>query len=220
MDKKINSKKSFDKHNKEIKMFIKKLKNTKKNELLTLEKLKKSIVKNIDFEIKSLYIKKDFLNEVLKKKHHLKKFKISFFKKFITGNFIITFKYLISAPFIYSMIIPAIILHIFLEIYHQICFRLYDIPRVNMNEYFIFDRKKLPYLNLYEKFNCFYCSYFNCLIAYTKEIAGRTERFWCPIKHSKNISNPHLEYFKFIEYDNGEKLRKEWENLRKFDEYK
>jgi len=39
-------------------------------------------------------------------------------------------RYLLSAPFIYGMIVPALIWNLGLEIYHQICFRLYGIPLV------------------------------------------------------------------------------------------
>ena len=116
------------------------------------------------------------------------------------------------------MFIPAIIIHISVEIYHQICFRLYGIPLVNPREYFKFDRFHLTYLNSLEKFNCLYCSYFNCLIAYIREIAGRTERYWCPIKHSDNydISNCHLHYYKFINYNGAKNFKKKWLELRKF----
>ena len=111
-------------------------------------------------------------------------------------------------------------MHVMLEIYHQVSFRLYRIPRVKASEYFIFDRKKLPYLNWFEKFNCFYCSYYNCLISYMREISGRTERFWCPIKHSKRMPDEHKHYDLFADYDDAENFRKNWEKLRKFEEEK
>ena len=111
-------------------------------------------------------------------------------------------------------------MHVFLEMYHQICFRIYKIPLVNPKEYFIFDRRLLPYLNWLEKFNCFYCSYYNCLVSYMQEILGRTERFWCPIKHSKRMANPHEYYESFVEYSDAEKLRTNWKTLREFKELK
>jgi len=67
----------------------------------------------------------------------------------------------LSIPFIYSMIIPAVILDIFLTIYQFTAFPLYGIPRASRKDYFIYDRKFLKYLNLLEKFNCLYCSYVN-----------------------------------------------------------
>ena len=83
-------------------------------------------------------------------------------------------------------------------------------------DYFIFDRRLLPYLNWLEKLNCFYCSYFNCLVSYMKEIAGCTERYWCPIKHSKMLKDQHSNYEKFVDYADGEALREKWDDLRKF----
>lgn len=111
---------------------------------------------------------------------------------------------ILGMPFIYLMIIPAIFLHICLEIYHQVCFRLYGIPLVPSKRYFVFDRGLLPYLNWFEKINCFYCEYFNCLLQYAVEIAGRTERFWCPIKHARKMQATHSQYKHFVEYLDGE----------------
>jgi len=46
----------------------------------------------------------------------------------------------------------------------------------------VFDRAGLAYLNALEKLNCAYCSYGNGVIAYAREVAARTEQYWCPIK--------------------------------------
>jgi hypothetical protein len=123
-------------------------------------------------------------------------------------------------PFIYMMIIPGLFMHLMLEIYHQICFRLYNIPIVKASEYFIFDRKNLPQLNWFEKINCLYCSYYNCLVSYMQEIVGRTERYWCPIKHAKRMPNPHMHYQLFVDYSDAENLRETWINLRNFEDIK
>jgi DNA-binding NtrC family response regulator len=50
---------------------------------------------------------------------------------------------------------------------------VYRIPKVKRSEYLLFDREDLPYLNVIEKFNCFYCSYGNGLMAYGREIYHR-----------------------------------------------
>ena len=64
----------------------------------------------------------------------------------------------LSTPFIWAMIVPAVILDVFLEIYHHICFPLYGIPMVKRSQYIrVTDRAKLPYLKWYEKINCAYC---------------------------------------------------------------
>ncbi|MCH9740876.1 MAG: hypothetical protein K0U38_08570 [Epsilonproteobacteria bacterium] len=53
------------------------------------------------------------------------------------------------------------------------------------SDYVVLDRYNLFYLDKVEKINCLYCEYFNGVIGYVREIAARTEQFWCPIKHSR-----------------------------------
>lgn len=36
---------------------------------------------------------------------------------------------------------------------------------------------------MFEKVGCMYCGYTNGLFLYLKEVAGRTERYWCGIMH-------------------------------------
>lgn len=128
----------------------------------------------------------------------------------------INWRYVLSIPFIYGMFFPAVIFHLCIEIYHQVCFRLYRIPLVNYREYFIYDRQLLSLLNPWEKINCIYCSYVNNLIRYSSEIGGRTERYWCPIKYYRRITNPHSQYDKFIKGTDPKKMREQWEELRDF----
>lgn len=132
----------------------------------------------------------------------------------------ISWRYLVSSPFIYGMIVPSVVWHIGVEIYHQMCFRLYGIPLVNSREYFVYDRKLLTMLNVWEKIHCIYCSYVNNLIRYSAEIGGRTERYWCPIKYYRRITDAHSQYPKFIESDDPEKLYKQWKKLRDFSDLK
>ena len=189
----------------------------KNQKLKDLEKLRVNLVTNLDSKINVLYKKRDFLLEVVIHKKELQLKKIGVWKKFITTNFWTNCKYVISMPVIYGMAVPTIFFHLGLEIYHQVCFRLYKIPLVNRKEYFIFDRKHLPYLNWLEKINCGYCTYFNCLIGYAREIGGRTERFWCPIKHAVARKDQHSQYNRFFDYSDAKSLRKDWKNLRKFE---
>lgn len=116
-------------------------------------------------------------------------------------------KHIVSAPFIWICIVPFLLLDFFISLYQLVCFPIYDIPKVNRQEYIVFDRQYLNYLNIIEKFNCGYCSYANGLIAYVQEIAARTEQFWCPIKHAKHIKNLHSRYYKFINYGDAEAYR-------------
>ncbi|MDD1621877.1 MAG: hypothetical protein LUQ11_10395, partial [Methylococcaceae bacterium] len=118
-------------------------------------------------------------------------------------------KHILSAPFIWSCVIPVLLLDAVISLYQRICFPIYGIPKVNRQDYIVFDRNYLNYLNLIEKINCAYCSYVNGLIAYVQEIAARTEQFWCPIKHARRIKTLHSRYQKFIAYGNAEKYRSE-----------
>lgn len=129
---------------------------------------------------------------------------------------------IISIPFIYGMFIPLALMHLTIEIYQATCFPLYNIPKIKRRDYFIADRQQLPYLNIIEKFNCAYCSYGNAVIAYTREIIGRTELYWCPIKHARKALGSHKHYQQFMnfgEYENYHekaiKLRSELANLDK-----
>jgi hypothetical protein len=121
---------------------------------------------------------------------------------------------ILVAPIIYSGLIPIILLDIFLNIYQTACFPIYRIPKVRRSDYLVFDREDLPYLNIVEKFNCFYCSYANGLATFFREIAARTEQYWCPIKHARKIKAAHDLYPKFFEYGDAETFRKGLERLR------
>lgn len=114
----------------------------------------------------------------------------------------------LTAPVIYSMIIPFVMLDVFVSIYQYICFPVYRIGKVQRGDYITFDRKHLSYLNGIEKLNCLYCSYGNGLLAYAREIAGRTEKHWCPIKHAKRIEGMHAHYPEFVEFGDAEGFQK------------
>jgi len=121
----------------------------------------------------------------------------------------------ITAPVIYAGFVPFLLLDLFLTIYQTICFPSYGIPKVKRADYLVFDREELPYLNVIEKFNCFYCSYANGLASYAREIGARTEQYWCPIKHSRRIRDAHKHYHKFFEFGDAESFAKGLERLRK-----
>jgi hypothetical protein len=123
-------------------------------------------------------------------------------------------KHIASAPFIWMCLIPTLIIDVTISMYQVICFPIYGIPKVNRKEYIVYDRQYLHYLNLIEKINCAYCSYFNGLIGYIQEIAARTEQFWCPIKHAGHIKILHSRYQKFINYGDAAIYRSEIEKIR------
>ena len=122
---------------------------------------------------------------------------------------------ILTAPLIYAGFIPFVLLDLFVTLYQAICFPIYGIPKVRRRDYLVFDRSDLPYLNIIEKFNCFYCSYANGVAAFTREAGARTEQYWCPIKHARRMLAPHRRYSRFFEYGDAESFRKGLERLRK-----
>ncbi len=118
-----------------------------------------------------------------------------------------SFGAVISAPVIYSMLLPILLLDIWISFYQAICFRAYGIVRVDRRDYIAFDRGRLAYLNWVEALNCAYCAYANGVIAYAREIGSRTEQYWCPIKHALKISDPHQRYYEFLEFGDAEGYR-------------
>ncbi|MBD3330449.1 hypothetical protein GF354_02865 [Candidatus Peregrinibacteria bacterium] len=201
----------FEKLSKITDDFKKTLSEKKNLNLKKVETFKESISSELDKELTRVKNKKNLLKEAKKQKLELKKYKTDFLS-YISS---IKLRYIISIPFIGSMIIPAIIMHIFAEIYHRTCFPLYGIPKLKARDYFIFDRQHLSYLNWLEKLFCIYCSYFNNLIAYVRDMAALTELYWCPIKHAKRINKRHNQYYKFVDYINAEEYRKNKKKLRK-----
>lgn len=131
--------------------------------------------------------------------------------KYLSSFSILT---IFTIPFIWSMMIPALMVDIFVTIYQSICFPIYKIPKVKRKDYVIMDRYNLFYLDKVERINCWYCEYFNGVIAYTREIAARTEQFWCPIKHSKPQKEMHSRYDKFFDFGDYERYRKELKQRR------
>ena len=121
---------------------------------------------------------------------------------------------MLTAPVIYSLLIPIALLDIFVIIYQATCFPVYKIPQVRRRDYLIFDRHHLAYLNIIEKINCAYCSYANGAISFAREVAARTEVYWCPIKHARRILGPHPHYQGFADFGDAEGYRKQLNSMR------
>ncbi|MDF1644455.1 MAG: hypothetical protein P1U80_09745 [Pseudomonadales bacterium] len=129
--------------------------------------------------------------------------------------------HIVTAPIIWLILIPTIMLDIFVSLYQAICFPIYGIPKVRRSEYVVIDRQYLAYLNAIEKMNCIYCGYFNGLIAYVREVAARTEKYWCPIKHARSIKGAHDHYGYFVDYGDAKAYKEGFSTLRReFDESK
>ena len=124
--------------------------------------------------------------------------------------------YLVS-PVIYSLIIPITLLDLTLILYQAICFPIYGIPKTPRSDFIVIDRQNLAYLNPLEKLNCVYCGYANGVIALAREVASRTEEYWCPIKHSRPVAAPHSRYVNFVDYGDAKGYRQRLEGLGRGD---
>jgi hypothetical protein len=121
---------------------------------------------------------------------------------------------LVTAPVIYSLIVPVGLLDVWISLYQSICFRAYGIARVKRSAFIVIDRNHLAYLNVIEKVNCVYCGYVNGVFAYVREIAARTEQYWCPIRHATRVRAPHVHYREFVDYGDAEGYRRRLIPLR------
>ena len=121
----------------------------------------------------------------------------------------------ITAPVIYSMIVPFALLDLFVTVYQAVCFPAYGIDKVRRGDFIRIDRHHLAYLNALQKLNCVYCGYCNGLIGYVQEIAGRTEAYWCPIKHAARVGAHHAYYAQFVDYGDAEGFERGLETSRR-----
>jgi hypothetical protein len=112
------------------------------------------------------------------------------------------------------MIIPMLLLDLCVSFYQLTCFPIYGITKVRRGDYMVFDRQQLAFLNVIERFHCTYCAYGNGLMAYASEIVGRTEEYFCPIKHARKVLGPHSRYPRFLSYGDAENYEKKLEAYR------
>jgi hypothetical protein len=119
-----------------------------------------------------------------------------------------------TAPVIYGLLVPIAILDFSVTVYQQLCFRAYGIALVRRSAFIVIDRQHLAYLNAIEKVNCVYCGYANGVFAYVREVAGRTEQFWCPIRHATRVRGTHRHYHEFVAYGDAEGFKKRLIPLR------
>jgi putative component of membrane protein insertase Oxa1/YidC/SpoIIIJ protein YidD len=120
----------------------------------------------------------------------------------------------ITAPLIYPVLLPLLLVDLAVTLYQWLCFPLYRVARVRRRDYLAFDRTHLGYLNAIEKLNCAYCSYANGLAAYVAEVIARTEQFWCPIKHARRVLRAHPYYAGFVDYGDAQGYRLGLQALR------
>lgn len=119
------------------------------------------------------------------------------------------------SPVVYGLVVPLAILDLGVYTFQLICFSAWGMERVRRSDYVIIDRHRLAYLNGIERLNCAYCGYGNGVIAYAREIASRTEQYWCPIKHALRVRTPHPRYRGFVDYGDIYSFRSRLDELRK-----
>ena len=169
-------------------------------------------VEKVEEEIKSEFYElrkgKVWFSEKIKREH--RKLKTSLVRYVLHSRIMA----ILTAPFIYAVIVPFVLLDLFVTVYQTVCFPVYGIPKARRRDYVAIDRNKLRYLNALEGFNCMYCSYGNGVLAYAVEIAGRTEQHWCPIRHARRVQNVHDRYSHFLPYGDAAAYRKELDSVR------
>src|SRR5574343_1781891 len=155
------------------------------------------------WEQKRLELAEEFLRQQ-------RRYKTGLFRFLLRSRLLVA----LTAPVIYAGWIAFLLMDLFVTVYQGIGFPIYRIPKVRRGDYLVFDREDLPYLNLIEKFNCFYCSYGNGVAAYTREVAARTEQYWCPIKHARRVKSAHEHDAQFFEHGDAESDRQGLNRLR------
>jgi hypothetical protein len=174
----------------------------------TLEaELATALEARLDVGIEWVHGKARFLPHVLKEQATHRKHLLSYLR----DARILVF---LTAPVIYFCLFPFLFLDACVTFYQFVCFPVYGVPKVRRSDYLIYDRGNLKYLNLLERLNCFYCSYGNGVIAYVREVVGRTEQHWCPIKHARKMLASHSRYAHFLDYGEAREYRAEVETVR------
>ena len=161
---------------------------------------------SVFFQIKGKRVE---FEQTIKQTH--RRLKRNFFRWLVTDRP----QNLITGPIIYSMIIPLLVTDLFVSFYQMTCFPIYGIKKVRRDDYIIFDRQQLHYLNFIEKFHCTYCAYGSGMISYVSEIIARTEQYFCPIKHARKILGTHKRYAQFLEYGMAENYQAKLEAFRR-----
>ncbi len=123
------------------------------------------------------------------------------YRRFASKRF---FGHCFSFPFIWLPLLAFVLLDLLVSLYQAVCFPIYNLKKVERSRYImISDRAKLDYLPLFDKLSCMYCGYANGFLLYAKEIAGRTEKYWCGVKHqtnSKSFKDPNHRRLDFAAY--------------------
>lgn len=124
-------------------------------------------------------------------------------------------RHLPTYPLILLAVFPIMILDLWVETYHRICFPVYRLPLVKRREYIRIDRHRLKYLRGMQKYNCAYCGYANGVVKYWVKIFAETEKYWCGIRHAKDESFRVPEHHsEFIPYNDEKAYLETYFNKR------
>ena len=104
--------------------------------------------------------------------------------------------HVLTAPVIYSLLLPFALLDLGVMLYQLICFPVYRVPRVRRADYLVIDRQHLSYLNLIEKINCVYCGYGNGVVGDT--ITERLNHDLAAQGDAVLVNLASIEYFKSV----------------------
>lgn len=121
---------------------------------------------------------------------------------------------LLTTPVIYALLVPFVCLDVGVSLFQWTCFPVYGIARVPRGRYFVMDRHRLRYLSLVGRANCAFCSYANGVLSYVREVAARTEQYWCPIRHRRRVPAPHRLYRRFFRYGDARAYDAGWWTMR------
>jgi hypothetical protein len=121
---------------------------------------------------------------------------------------------LLTLPIIFLPLPFFIFLDLVIEFYHRTCFPVYGIEYVKRGLYIkVIDRAKLDYLDWPQKIGCMYCGYANGVLLFLKEVAGRTEKYWCGIMHEDKkglIIDPNHIQNDFAKYNDEQDFNKKY----------
>jgi hypothetical protein len=121
------------------------------------------------------------------------------------------FHHLVTTMLLILLAPLFILLDICIELYHRVGFRLCGMQLVKRSAYVVIDRHRLQYLSAFDKAACAYCGYANGLFAYWREIGGRTESYWCAIKHEKKPGRKEQQHQKdFLAYGDKNGFEKKY----------
>ena len=121
----------------------------------------------------------------------------------------------LTAPIIYGLLPFFLLMDLAVTLYQAICFPIYGIQKAKRADFMANDRGHLAYLNIIERVNCLYCGYANGVARYVREVASRTEQYWCPIKHTRHLEGVTDRYWAFLDYGDAPRWPQDLEDLRR-----